>query len=197
MYFSIFKKDRYNGSLRRRVLMPLIACVFALQSSLSNASPEPEQTPAETQLTAIFLYQFSQFIKWPKLEDKDSLSFNICVDENPRLQSILEKITAGEAAGRRPIAIKKTSEILTAEQCQIIYFSSASEANLNALFNQKPDNSLTVTASEELLYKGAMIRLKRSGKRIRPQINVDQIMKTEISVSSKLMSISEVFKNDQ
>jgi len=78
----------------------------------------------------------------------------------------------------------------------MIYFSNASEANLNLLYRLKYATEqqlqiLTVTNDEEMLHKGTMIRLKKHGKRIRPQFNMRLINKTKIKISSKLMRISE------
>ena len=98
--------------------------------------------------------------------------------------------------GTLPIAVRKLYEIQNSTQCQMIFLSSASEANFNVLANIKEQPTLTVTSNQEMLYYGAMIRLKKQGKRIRPQVNLKLIKQSGLKVNSKLLRISEVFRNE-
>ena len=190
--------DKIMRPLWKWGLILVASCVFSIEASAADALSQKPQASAETKLTAIFLYQFSKFIEWPidTNTDQNESYFTICVDDNLPLQTILEKITVGEMVGNLPIAIRKLYEIPNSKQCQMIYFSSANEANFNILANIKEQPTLTVTSNKEMLYYGAMIRLKKQGKRIRPQVNLELIKQTGISVSSKLLRISEVFTGE-
>ena len=80
--------------------------------------------------------------------------------------------------------------------CAIIYFSTANEETLSLLFNFNSPTTLMVTNNEEMLRKGAMIRLKKQGQRIRPQINVKRLKQSHIRINQSLLRISEVFSDE-
>ena len=174
------------------------SCMLSIEVSAADGLPQNPKASAETKLTAIFLYQFSKFIEWPidTNTDQNASRFSICVDNDLPLRKILKQITAGEMVGTLPIAVRKLYEIQNSTQCQMIFLSSASEANFNVLANIKEQPTLTVTSNQEMLYYGAMIRLKKQGKRIRPQVNLKLIKQSGLKVNSKLLRISEVFRNE-
>ncbi|MBV1959561.1 MAG: YfiR family protein, partial [Pseudomonadales bacterium] len=180
MIFSNKTTNKSIRSLWKWALILVASCVFSIEASAADSLSQKPKASAETKLTAIFLYQFSKFIKWPTdtNTDQNASYFTICVDDDLPLQTILEKITAGEMVGNLPIAIRKLHEIPNSKQCQMIYFSSANEANFNLLASIEGQPTLTVTSNQEMLYYGAMIRLKKQGKRIRPQVNLELIKQT-------------------
>ena len=198
MIFSNKTTNKSIRSLRQWMLILVASCVFSIEASAAGDSSQNHRAPAETKLTAIFLYQFSKFIEWPvdTHADRNAPYFTICIDNDLQLKTVLEKISAGESVGNRSISIKNLLEIPNPRQCQILYFSSANKNNLNILSDIDSKTTLTVTKSEAMLHKGSMIRLKNEGKRIRPQININAIKKTRITVSSKLLRISEVFTGE-
>jgi len=174
----------------------MFSCISSFDVAGQNNQQNTFSASPETQLTAIFLYQFSKFIDWPTSHFNVDRNFNICIGDNDPLTKVLKIITKGEFYKDKPIFIKNIRMITNKNTCAIIYFSTANEETLSLLFNFNSPTTLMVTNNEEMLRKGAMIRLKKQGQRIRPQINVKRLKQSHIRINQSLLRISEVFSDE-
>lgn len=159
--------------------------LFASFGNLSAA-----EISAEYQERAAFLLSFTKFVEWPPSAFATPESpLTICIlGENP-FDDVLEKITAGEVAQDRKIAVQQISRVPDPQACQLL-FMGGSTANPAAVLGDESAGILTVGEAETFLRNGGMIKFFIENRRVRFDINLEMAEKAGLKLSSRLLGVA-------
>lgn len=155
----------------------------------------------EFKIKAGYLYNFTKFITWPKI---NSATFNLCIIGADPFGADIDPIEK-KSAFSLPIKILRLDEadFLSAPNvkavCHIFYVSATD--NLKIIFEKiqaypYKHKILVVGESEAFAAEGGMIGFVKRDSQIKLQINLQSVQQTDLKISAKLLEIAELIKED-
>jgi len=154
------------------------------------------QTPSrEYQLKSVFLFNFTQFVEWPKESfSTDEAPLVIGVLGDSPFGSFLDEVVAGEKVNGHPVIIRYCKTIDEITSCHILFISNTS-SNIEdqALAVLKGRSTLTVSDTPGFLNDGGMVRFFTRDNKVKLQINHESSKAANLTISSKLLKLAEIF----
>lgn len=156
------------------------------------------QSPSEYQVKAVFLYNFAKFIEWPPEappEAHDPIIIGI-VGKDP-FGVLLEQIVNGKTVDRRSLAVKRFKRGDDLRGCHILFISSSEKEHLRAILDSlKGASVLTVGETEGFARRGGVINFVLEDNKVHFEINVDAAARARVKISSKLLSLARVLRDE-
>jgi hypothetical protein len=153
----------------------------------------------EYQVKAAFLYNFAKFVEWPPhvfKTGKDPIT--ICIFGQSPLGNALDEAVAGKLVEGRPFLIRSIEEIVPTCNCQILFVGSAERKRFRSFAgNLRGAGILTVGETQGFASSGGVINFKLEGGRIRLEINPEAAERSQLRISSKLLSLAEIVKGER
>jgi len=187
-----------------KYLSGIYPILCGLLISLHSSADAPAAT--QTQLEAVFLYNFSTFIEWPDsaFSDEDS-PFNICVvggEEDDEFNNALDVTVETEyktETGRKLEVMhfdddfnpQDSKKIL--KSCQIVFISnSLSEQALTIIDTIQDQPILTVSDTSEFTQDCGMIEFQLSGEKIGLLMHHERMKKVNLEPAAPLLELVEL-----
>jgi hypothetical protein len=154
------------------------------------------QTLNEYQVKAVFLYNFTTFVEWPKTSFADAKApFVIGIIGENVFQRYLEEVVEGEKVNGHPITIRYVRDVAGAKDCQILFVSNNSGVDFKSYARQMQKNPvLTVSDDASFMESGGMIFLYNEANKIRLLINDNAAENAGLTISSKLLRLATLYK---
>lgn len=158
------------------------------------ASPAYAAAPdKEYQVKAVFLFNFTQFVEWPKSEfpGPDAPLVVGILGPDP-FSFYLDAVVRGEKALNHPIVVKRFEKLEDVKDCHVLFVGMRdlkTEAVAKAL---KERRILTVGDSRDFSERGGMIGFVTREGKIRLQVNLKAVQAADLEVSSKLLRLAEI-----
>lgn len=191
---KIFSMSRVAGtSIPGRFMLSAVMVLVITGMRAPLQSPESRAT----QVKAVFLYNFTQFIGWPPSSFDDSQSpFVIGVLGQNTFGTYLSEVVENEKVNDRPITIKYFSSI-TPEvgECEILFIDKSFPAMKQVIQSTHGKPVLTVSDHEHFTKQAGILRFYIDGGKLRIEINQEATAGSGLEVSSKLLRIATIFKN--
>jgi hypothetical protein len=173
-------------------------CVFTLLAIAGMRPPfqgDPESRAS--QVKAVFLYNFSQFITWPESSFSDPNSpFVIGVLGKNTFGPYLNDVIESEKVNGRPISIKYfTSLTPEIDDCEILFIDKSFPAMEQAIKSTKGKPILTVSDNELFMKQSGILRFYIEGGKLRIEVNQEASSGSGLEISSKLLRIATLYKN--
>ncbi len=148
----------------------------------------------EYRLKAVFLFNFAQFVTWPKRAFPDPqtpLVIGILGDDP--FGSDLDETGRGEQVNNRPLVVRRYRKIEEIGICHIL-FICRSEADRTGQIagSLKGREILTVGDVDGPATRSAMIRFAMEKSKIRLKINIGAAKAAELTISSKLLRAADI-----
>lgn len=160
----------------------------------SVASPTDFLPVHEYELKAVFLYSLGHFITWPAGSINNGY-FLICVLGKDPFQGSLELATSGKQLQGQPIKLRYLKRVEEGLDCQTMFISQSEEPSLqNILPILEKYPILTVSDMTYFLAEGGMVRFTINDDKVRLQINKTNANKVGLAISSRLLSVADIFK---
>jgi uncharacterized protein DUF4154 len=153
------------------------------------------QAPAtETQLKAVFLYNFTKYVGWPtEAFAGPAAPLNVCVLGRDPFGPVLEETLRGETVNDRRLAARDITRPEDAAGCQILFISESEEGELASILRALDGKPiLTVGEMERFAESGGMIRLRRADNKIRLEINETSAARAGLRISSQLLKLARI-----
>jgi len=174
----------------------LAATVICLGTLLGATPVRARQAPSlEGDVKAAFLFNFAQFIDWPKeaFAGADA-PFTICVTGDA-LVGPLEKTVEGEMLNGRPIVLRRMAPPDNVAGCHLVYVGrQEGRRSMEILSAAAGMPIVTVGDSAEFIDQGGMIRFTEVAHRIRFEINPDAASRSALRVSSRLLRLADIVR---
>jgi hypothetical protein len=166
---------------------------FVLAAILLASAPIPA-APTETQVKAVFLFNFARFVEWPAFTFAGGTSpFTLCVYGTDAIGADLEAVVRGESISGRPMVVRRVSESRELQQCQILFIPRSADRELEDVLAALDHRAtLTVSDLDGAARRGVMIRLMNVGGKVRLRVNVDALRAAHLTVSSNLLRAAEI-----
>ncbi|MBC7366129.1 MAG: YfiR family protein [Undibacterium sp.] len=178
-----------RGSAPRWAAWCVVVAFFAAHVSAARA--EAAAISAENQIKAVFLFNFTQFVKWPARTFADAQAPIVIgvLGEDP-FGPYLDGVVQNEKIGGRPIVVRRYRRVEDLAECHILFISRSESARLEQICAQlnKSWSILTVGDSENFSRQGGMVRFATEGGKTRLRINIAAAKAAELTLSSKLLA---------
>lgn len=173
--------------LRRFVF--LFAVITLASSELSRA-----QDSATVRVG--FLLNFARYIEWPETTLKPEAPVRFCLapGDSAMTGKFGELLT--QSVQGRGIQIKHTARPTDLDDCQIVYLPADLPLTTWASWQEAAVRSHTLTVSEisDFIENGGMIGLVAVGSRYRFDVNLGNVRRAELKISSYLLKLARTVK---
>jgi len=152
-------------------------------------------TPAlASQIEAVFLFNFTQFVEWPSeafAEPRTPLVIGV-LGEDP-FGAFLDDTVRGETVNGRALSVQRYHSLEEIKTCHVLFISrSETERLKEALAALKGRSTLTVSDVEDFNRSGGMIQFATVENKIRLRINLEAARSAHLTISSKLLRPAEI-----
>ena len=149
-----------------------------------SSSPVPEY-----RVKATFLYQFTQFVDWPRgafPSDQTPLVIGILGDDP--FGTFLDETVRDEKANAHSVVIQRYRNIDEVKECQILFVSRLQAGRIREIGAAlKGRYILTVGDADGFAERGGVIEFVTQENRIRLRINLGAAKAANLTISSKLL----------
>lgn len=171
----------------RRLVMSTVAAASLLLCASATA-----QVPAEEEVRAAFLYNFTKFVEWPAPSgQKAGEPFRMCVVADADFTRVVDTIIRGESVLGRPLVLVTPTSADVARTCHLLYVSKRERdrvARLVAAVRDLP--VLTVSDAPRFLDNGGAIQFVLDNRRVRFDISLVAADRARLRVSSNLLRVA-------
>ena len=171
--------------------------IFIL-SFINTHAQQKINSANEYQLKLAYIYNFTKFIEWPESKLKESDTFNICtVNFNP-FSNEINKTFANKFIQNKNTVIMNIddTQIDNLKQCNLIFYNKK-VPNYSSLLRTINSNVLTIGEDPIFQKAGGIINFVITDTNLlRFEINNDLANKANLKISSKLLSIATIYKNN-
>ena len=180
--------------LTSKVLIPLR--LLGAASLVFLASPAAAQTvrASATDVQAVFLFNFAQFVEWPTdaFADAETPLVIGILGEDP-FGSVLDETVRNETVRGRLFKIRRYRKVADVKNCHILYISRSEASRLDDILAAVKDRPiLTVTNSHDFESQGGIIRFVVEQSRIKLSIDLEAAQATKLTFSSKLLRSASI-----
>jgi len=190
----------------------LIAVVAVyITASIASGAHAKAPSPSEYQLKAVFLYNFAKFVEWPAecFADPGAPIILGILGTDP-FGTAIDQTIEGKTVKGRKLAIKRFEKIedlgspsaRKKKECYHILFISSShsatrERLAKILETLKDSSVLTVSEVKQFAQRGGMVNFIVKEKKIRFEINVDAVERAKLKISSKLLKLAQIVRDER
>jgi TonB family protein len=173
----------------------IVVAVFLGLLTVHPSAPGQQPNATEDQVKAAYLLNFAKLAEWPSsvLPDGTTPLVIGVSGGNEDFLAVLRTLVAGKTAGTHPFQVKAVSSAEEMNLCQLIFFrSSVGHKHIgSAISSITASGILLVGEDEEFLGQGGMISLVRDGKSIRFAVNADNLDRSGIHFSAKILALAK------
>lgn len=189
-------EDRQQKTVNRYLGLIAITAVFVVASLAPNVQAK-DRLSHEHLVKAAFLYRIAKFVEWPAESFVDTHApFTIGILGEEPLDVALGSIKDKDVRGRR-VVIKRSARIEDLQGCHILFISASKRKYLAQIFdNLKGLHVLTVGEVKNFAEVGGIINFVTVENKIRMEINVDAARKAGLKISSMLLGVSRIVRDD-
>jgi len=151
----------------------------------------------EYQVKAAFLYNFAKFVEWPAGTFANATDpIGICVVGFNPFGSTLQDMVQGKKLGDRAFVVRRLPDTQNADKCQILFIGAVEWKRIHAMpEGLQRHGVLTVGETDDFTALGGIIGFKLDGARVRIQIAPETADRAKLRISSKLLNLAEIVKN--
>jgi hypothetical protein len=181
-------------------LLNLRRCVtrLILLMAVGHAAVQA-QSVNEYQVKAAFLYNFAKFVEWPAGSFKNPADpIVICILGRSPLGPSLEQAVTGKQIEGHSLVIRQTQDPQEAAGCHLLFIAASEKKRFSTVFELlKSAPILTVGESTNFAAAGGVVNFKMDDGRVGLEINVCAAERARLRISSKLLSLAKIIKDDK
>lgn len=175
----------------------LVCALLATSQPIALRAANP--TATESQLKAVFVFNFSHFVEWPAgAFAAPTAPFVIGVLGGEALTAQLDMAVRGEHVAQHPLQVRRVGGAGDINDCHILYIDKSAGAQLDGVLTALHGReTLTVSDLDGASRRGVMIQLATENNRIRLLINVDSARMAGLIISSNLLRAAQIVRTGQ
>lgn len=175
------------------------AWALAVLLSLAAVAPSwPQAGPSvEYQVKAAFLLNFAKFVEWPPgAFQSEEAPIILCVFRHDPFGSALDGIIGGKTINRREIQARRINALPDLKSCHLVFVSDREAKRLSEILNSlKGASALVVGESEGFADRGGGFQFYLEDNKVRFRANVDALRRANLTVSSKLLALARIVRD--
>lgn len=194
---DIFKAEKYKYlGFFFHTFLKTCALGALMVFLILNHSLGQSKATTEYQLKAAFIYNFTRFIDWPPdAFNSADAPFIIGILGKDPLGTYLDDLVKDEKLDNHTITVQRFSDLKEINQCNILFIPAEEATKIN---KQIPSINrrgiLTVSDISDFSKWGGVIRFFKEENKLRLQINLTEAKAGQLTISSKLLSISSIYR---
>lgn len=174
-----------------------MVCVILLAStyivSVSPAQTSPRQMPTESQVKAVYLYNFARFIEWPNDDYREGI--HICLLGEDPFGDQLSTLGQQTAKGH-PLVLVRLDSLDASDGCHILFIARSETSHLPSIFERlRASSILTVGESKGFTDIGGMVGFVDNQGRVALEINLEAARAASLQISSKLLEVAVIVRS--
>lgn len=170
----------------------LVSWVYAF-SQVMETTPQKRAATDETEVKAVFLFNFAQFVEWPHSKLPTDSAIVIGVLGKDPFGKYLDEIVANEIVNGHHLKVERYTSVQRVGNCHILFINPGRFIRVgDALKKLRGKNILTVSDEIGFSNQGGMIHFVTDNNKIKLRVNLSSVKESEISISSKLLSLAEI-----
>src|SRR5439155_13070642 len=179
-----------------RAMVILSAVAGALAVSAQPASAQTDQV-GEYELKAAILYNLSRFVEWPASSYADSQTPTVlCILGQDPFGNSLKTLGQKKDASGRPVSIRQLKNENGIRDCHVLYISSSERKTIAQILTRlKWSSVLTVGEMSQFAVQGGVIQFTLEDKQVHFQINLDAASRMALKISSRLLVLARIVKD--
>jgi hypothetical protein len=176
----------------------LLAAVAAAPTSAPAEPVSTNLTVSAPELKAVFLYNFTRFVKWPeKAHAGPGAPIVIGVQDPEPLRESLQSLEK-KTAQNRPIRIRYCRTADDVSGCHVLFVNATASEDRRPLLAKAADQPiLTIGDADSFLDEGGIVRFVLLDERLRMRIRPDPAHRVGLEISSRLLQVAEVIHDDK
>jgi hypothetical protein len=179
----------------RRPRWLLLALVLAL--GVTDPVAAPAETASEPAIKAAYLYHFAKFAEWPAAALPPGAPIVMCVTDDTRVAKALEDATTGRDAGGHALVVRKVELDGPVRTCHVLYANGLDNRRAGELIETlRGAPVLSVSDFDTFAQLGGIAHLFVEQGRMRFAVNVDATTRNKLRLSSRLLSLAVIVKDD-
>jgi hypothetical protein len=183
-------------SMRPVCARRVAALVGAAIAILSGRQPAAQTATAPT-LKAAFLYNLAKFTAWPSEALGQGAPISLCVLGDGVVAETLAQAVKGQTLGGHAVAAVTVTGDAPLRSCQLLYVSGIDQHRARQLLaGLLGAPVLTVSDLDRFAQIGGIAAFYMEGDNMRIAINMEAAQRARVQVSSKLLSLARIVKDD-
>jgi hypothetical protein len=153
---------------------------------------------SEDEIESAMLYNFTKFVEWPdKALGASGASVVVGVLGDDALVPVLSAALGNKTVYGHPVTVRRLASGADAKSCAVLFVGAASQKEIARII-QSVGHSPVLTIGEIVQFSrlGGVIAFIREGNRIRFEINLDAADRAGLQVSSKLLRLAAVWREN-
>jgi hypothetical protein len=174
----------------------MAAALGALGEVFLGAAGGVRQDVTTPELTAAFLFNFVKFTTWPADALRDGDSIVVCVNGDPAVAESLGQLTRSQKVDGHGLMVRRTNlEPLIG--CHLVYGATLDKARAQQFIKTAAGLPiLTVSDFPDFAQFGGVAHLFIDSGRMRFAVNPGAADRARLRISSKLLSLAKVVRDD-
>jgi len=174
-------------------VLKLFAGALLLACAVLTARPALA-APTTSEVEAVFLFNFSQFVDWPPqaFPQPDSPIVIGVLGSDP-FDGTLDDVVRGEMVKGRPLVVRRFQRVEQFTDCHILFISRSERPRLEPIVQMLKGRSiLTVSDLDEFATQGGVIGFVLLDNKIRLRVNLQAAKEAGLTLSSKLLRPAQI-----
>ena len=153
----------------------------------------------EYQVKAVFLFNFTQFIKWPSSAFTSAQEpFTIGILGDDPFGPFLDQTVKGEKVDGHPIVVRRYHGLKEIKKCHLLFVSNSEFDKIHGIFTELEGRSvLTVGDKEGFVRGGGVVRFVTRENKIRLRVGLEAAKDAHLVISSKILRLAEIVKREK
>ena len=168
-------------------LLAVLVLVLLLSPDTARAASANETFSKESKLRAAYFLNFIKFINWPNHSQENPLTpLYICLQDETPFEGFFRDLASNAAMSddNRELKIYRLSE---AKHCDYTYLHRSIQNE-----NSEIEGSVVVLSSDQISQKDAAIIFYIAERKLRFEIDLNNIKKLNVMVSSELLKLARI-----
>ncbi len=176
-------------SERRSITKRLIL----LAALLSGVRAEAQAPMDESQVKAMFVYNFLKFVEWPSESIRTKDPFVVLIIGDGPTADATERFLESKTIGARPLVVRRVSwdQSLAGGRAAFVVERDAKKLH-RVLDAAAAAGVLTIGEGESFTTRGGVIGLLVEDRKVRFDVDTSAAQKAGLRVSSKLLALTRV-----
>ncbi len=150
-------------------------------------------TPKEYEIKAVFLFNFTNFIRWPESAVASNAEIKLCVVGDDPFGKLLDDVVVNEKSNKQVTVQRLKFSKDDASKCHILFVSRSEQDNypkILANVSQKP--ILTIGETDDFLAQGGMVEFFIQNNRVRLAIALPTLRAAQLNANANLLKVAKV-----
>ncbi|OPY89296.1 MAG: hypothetical protein A4E72_01146 [Syntrophus sp. PtaU1.Bin208] len=176
-----------------RIFLFLFLSLMLLKLNVSRvdaAGPDPFQ------VKAAFVYNFLKFVSWPpEALPPEASKITLCILGDDSLGAAIESLS-GKTISGKALSVKRIKRREDASECEIIYLCKSESRHMKEILQNVKSGVLTIGDMRNFASSGGMINFVMINNRVSFEINPDAAATGRIRISSQLLRLAKIVRDD-